>query len=117
MTSDVMADPHRRSQAADIPRRAQMRKGPIALVFVPFTIYSVWVAASHGPLGFLEVAGREPWAMQMLLDLCIALFVVTVLVIRDARAQGRNPWPYVVATALVGSIAPMVYALTRRAPP
>jgi len=91
-----------------------MRKGLIAIVFVPFLVFSLWVASTHGPLGFLDVAGREPWAMQMLLDLAIALFVVTSLVVRDARATGRNPWPWVAATVLVGSIAPMLYALTRR---
>jgi hypothetical protein len=90
-----------------------MRKGTVALVFVPFTIFSVWVAANHGPFGWLTLAGREPWALQVLLDLCIALFVVGSLVVRDAKARGRNPWPWVVATALLGSIAPMAYVLTR----
>jgi hypothetical protein len=90
-----------------------MRKPAIALVFVPFFVYSLWVAATHGPLGWLTLAGRDPWALQMLLDLAIALFVVGGLVVRDAKARGRNPWPWVVGTVLVGSIAPMIYAFTR----
>ena len=90
-----------------------MSKPTIALVFVPFLAYSLWVAATHGPLGWLTLAGRDPWALQLLLDLAIALFVVGGLVVRDAKARGRNPWPWVVGTALLGSIAPMIYALVR----
>lgn len=90
-----------------------MSKPTIALVFVPFLAYSLWVAATHGPLGWLTLAGRDPWALQLLLDLAIALFVVGGLVVRDAKAHGRNPWPWVVGTALLGSIAPMIYALVR----
>jgi hypothetical protein len=32
----------------------------------------------------------------------------------DAKAQGRNPWPWIIATLAVGSFGPLVYLLTRK---
>jgi hypothetical protein len=82
-------------------------------VFVPFVVYSVWVAIQGGPLGFITLAGREPWAMQMLLDLCIALVFASGWMIADARRHGRAVWPFVVMTVALGSIGPLAYLLTR----
>ena len=62
---------------------------PILLVaFLAFTVYSLIVTASHGYTGFLTLALREPWAMQMLIDLVIALLLFLVWARRDARARG-----------------------------
>ncbi|MBL8943731.1 MAG: DUF2834 domain-containing protein [Myxococcales bacterium] len=83
-------------------------------VLVPFLAYSLWVAATCGPLGFLDLAGREPWAMQLLLDLAITSAFSIHWMIRDARVAGRNPWPFVIATIAVGSIAALVYIATGR---
>jgi hypothetical protein len=33
---------------------------------------------------------------------------------RDARANGRNPWPWMIATLLLGSFGPLVYLLVRK---
>jgi hypothetical protein len=32
---------------------------------------------------------------------------------RDATAQGRNPWPWILATLALGSFGPLLYLLTR----
>ncbi len=82
-------------------------------VLIPFLVYSLWVASGYGALGFLALAGREPWAMQMLLDLVIALAFTCGWLVRDARALGRRAWPFVVGTVLFGSIAPLLYVATR----
>ncbi|MDQ3031657.1 MAG: DUF2834 domain-containing protein [Myxococcota bacterium] len=82
-------------------------------VLVPFTAYSVLVAADHGPLGFIELAMREAWATQMLLDLLIALGLFAVFAYPDARARGLPFWPYVVGCALLGSPAALAYVVHR----
>jgi len=37
---------------------------------------------------------------------------VLAFLIRDAKAQGRNPWPWVIGTLFTGSIAPLLYFAT-----
>jgi len=32
---------------------------------------------------------------------------------RDATKHGRNPWPWLIAAAIVGMFSPLVYLLTR----
>ena len=85
----------------------------VLAVLFPFLAFSLWVVAQDGPLGFLTLAGREPWGMQMLLDLCISLFMVGGWMIKDARSRGITAWPFVVATLAVGSIGPLSYLLVR----
>lgn len=48
------------------------------------------------------------------MDLVIALGLVLVWLVQDARAQGRNPWPWVAITLATGSFGPLLYLLTRR---
>lgn len=86
------------------------------LVAVAFTVYSTFVAIEHGYTGFLTVAAAEPWAMQMLIDLLIALTIVSGLVVVDARRRGVAAWPWLVGTVLLGSVAPLWYLALRRAP-
>jgi hypothetical protein len=84
------------------------------LVLVPFLAFSLWVVAAYGMTGLFDVLGREPWAVQLLLDLAITSAFSAHWMIRDARASGRNPWPFVLATLPVGSIAVLVYIVTGR---
>lgn len=84
-------------------------------VFVAFTAYTLSVVVSHGLLGFLTVAMREPWAMQMLIDLALALTAACVWLVGDARKRGVNPWPFVALSATCGSIGVLAYlTFTRR---
>lgn len=85
---------------------------PLA-VFVPFTLFSTVVIARHGYFGFITLALHEPWAMQMLLDLAISVFMVGTWVRRDARSRGINPVPYLVALPFLGSIAALAYLVHR----
>lgn len=85
-------------------------------ILVAFTAYSLWVIDGYGYTGFLELAGREPWALQMLLDLVMALFVALGWLRADARKRGIAAWPYVVIAVFLGSIGLLLY-LVRRAIP
>lgn len=79
------------------------------VVLVPFTLYSIGVALRAGPIGFVELAWREPWAGQMLIDLLIALALVFGSLAADARRRGVALWPFVVLTLALGSIGPLTY--------
>ncbi|NVB83923.1 MAG: DUF2834 domain-containing protein [Kofleriaceae bacterium] len=83
------------------------------LVLATFGAYSVWVVAAHGYTGFLSLAGREPWGMQMLLDLVIACSFGVGWMVRDARKHGIAAWPFVVVTVFLGSIGLLAYVARR----
>lgn len=54
-------------------------------------------------------------APQIYADLVIAVVVICVWIYRDATKNGRNPWPWLIAAAVVGMFSPLVYLLTRDA--
>jgi hypothetical protein len=83
-------------------------------VLAVFSVFSTWVVVRHGYLGFLSLAGREPWALQMLLDLVIACSVGLAWVRADGRKRGITTWPFAVLTVFIGSIGILWY-LVRRA--
>jgi hypothetical protein len=86
---------------------------PVFVVLFPFLAFSVWVALVDGPVGFLALAGREPWGLQMLLDLALALSFVTGWMVVDARRKAIKVWPFVAMTIALGSIGPLSYLLVR----
>jgi len=103
-----MVAPHGRAYLED------MKLSVIAgIVLVPFTTFSMWVVAKYGYLGFLALAAREPWALQMLLDLVIALAIALGWLRADAKKRGIAAWPYVIATAVLGSPAILAYIVHR----
>lgn len=90
-----------------------MRLAVLVVAFLAFTGWSLSVAMGSGPLGFVTLAGREPWAAQMLVDLSLALFVAWSWLRHDAKAHGIAAWPYLVATLALGSIAVLAYLIHR----
>ena len=84
------------------------------IVALVFTVYSLWVTFTQGYTGFLSLAWREPWAMQMLIDLFISLVAVSSVLAIDARRRGVAAWPWLVGTVLLGSVAPLWYLALRR---
>ncbi len=90
-----------------------MRLPVLIALFVGFTAWSLTVALADGPLGFLTLALREKWAAQMLLDLCISLFVAWTWLRVDAKQRGITAWPYQLATLALGSIGVLAYLIHR----
>ena len=90
-----------------------------AVVLLSFSAYSLWVVAGHGYTGFLALAWREPWGMQMLLDLVIACSFGINWMIANAKRHAITTWPFVVTTIFLGSVGLLAYVvargLTRRA--
>ena len=89
-----------------------------ALVLAGFGAFSVWVVAGHGYFGFLSLARREPWALQMLLDLVIACSFGVGWMHADAKKRGLTSWPFVPVVLFFGSIGLLAYVAVRglRAP-
>mgnify|MGYP001059174167 FL=1 len=92
---------------------ARMKKHLVSVTLVGFLAYSSWVVVRYGYLGFLSLAFREPWAMQMLLDLSIALFLVGAWMRRDARERSLPVVPYLALLPLVGAIGALAYLVHR----
>jgi hypothetical protein len=87
-----------------------LKKVVLFFVLADFTAYSVWVAANGGSVGeVLSLFSVNPWIGQVTLDLVIALSMVLVWIWNDAKANGRNPIPWVIATLCTGSIATLAY--------
>lgn len=80
---------------------------------VAFTAYTVSVAAQHSLLGFLSDHARGGWSLQVFIDLCVAATSFWVIGVADARSRGIRPWPYVLLTPLLGSIAILAYLAHR----
>jgi hypothetical protein len=88
-----------------------------ALLLAVFGAFSMWVVGTQGYFGFIELAGRERWALQMLIDLVIALSFAVGWMVTDARKRGIASWPYVVVTVVLGSIGVLAYCVRRALAP
>jgi hypothetical protein len=85
-----------------------------AVVLLAFTAFSAWVIKDHGYTGFLSLAAREPWGLQMLLDLVIACAFAVGWMRADAKQRGiTTTWPFVIGTCLLGSPAILAYVAVR----
>lgn len=85
--------------------------GVIFAVFALLNVYALWAA---GPSGLLEqLTHGNAWFMVLGMDLLISLGLVATWLVRDARARGVSPLPYLVMTFFTGSIGPLLYLLRR----
>lgn len=94
-----------------------MQRTVVVLILIPFAVLSSVALWQHGYWGIVEPHFRSTAGMQVLCDLVIALSLALVWLWRDAKALGRNPVPWIIATLLPGSFGPLVYLLTRPAVP
>lgn len=85
----------------------------IALVlFGALTAIALW---QHGYWGIIAPHFQSFGGGQVLTDLVIALTLVMVWMWHDAKAAGRNVWPWLIMTLVLGSFGPLIYLLTRPA--
>lgn len=85
----------------------------IVVTLILFGALTAVALYQHGFWGILAPHFQSTGAGQVFADLVIALVLVLTWLWHDARATGRNPWPWVVATLALGSFGPLVYLLTR----
>lgn len=80
----------------------------VLIAFLALTASAVW---QHGYLGIFTSQFETLAGMQALVDLVIAVSLFLVWMWQDAKAAGRNPWPWLLLTLVSGSIGPLVYLL------
>jgi drug/metabolite transporter (DMT)-like permease len=91
-----------------------MQRTLALILLVPFTVLTLYALAQVGYLGIFEYHRHSPAGWQVFADLVIALVLVLTWMVPEARRAGRNPWPWVVATVLLGSFGPLLYLVIGR---
>jgi hypothetical protein len=92
-----------------------MQRSLLVIVLILFGALSAVALWQRGFWGIVAPHFQSFGAGQVFADLVIALTLVMVWMWHDAKATGRNAWPWIVATLVVGSFSPLVYLLTRKA--
>ena len=77
------------------------------------TVITVLASIDYGYVGLWKHALADWGARQILSDLMVSCLLLTAFIVPDAKKHGITPWPYVIATAPMGSFAPLVYLLHR----
>ncbi len=90
-----------------------LRNVLVTAAFAAFLVLSTVATVQHGYIAIFEVGLRDTAAAQVFCDLCFALFLTSRWLYGDAKKRGVNPWPWLVATPFLGSIAPVTYFLWR----
>jgi hypothetical protein len=112
MTSDVMV------LRAPCPifretEAAMLKLIGLVVVFLAFSVFTDWLVLKEGYTGFLRLSAREPWGLQMLLDVSIAIGLFLLWMVPDARRRGITAWPYVIVCVALGSIGALAYLVHR----
>jgi hypothetical protein len=89
----------------------------LVAVLIAFGVLSGLALYHHGYWGIIAPHFRTLAAAQVFCDLVIALSLVLVWMVRDLRAAGKSSTPWIAATLLTGSFAPLIYLLVRRSQP
>ena len=89
-----------------------MHRAILILILIGFSILTGLALWHHGYWGIFEPQLKSFAGAQVLVDLVIALSLFLVWMFRDAKASGRNPWPWLVITLALGSFGPLLYLLT-----
>ncbi len=85
----------------------------LSLLLAAFSAFSAVALWRHGYWGLFEGQLQSLAGLQVLADLVIALGLFLAWMWRDARASGRNPWPWLLLTLGAGSIGALLYLVTR----
>ena len=86
-------------------------KPVLAAIFLLFGVYSLYVMYEVGYVGIFTAVAASPGSLQVAFDLVIACLLISFWMVSDARAHGRNPWPFVLITLVAGSFGPLLYLL------
>ena len=86
-----------------------MRPFLAPLMLIPFVIFSGWVLADVGYMGFWRSVLDDPSGVQITLDLFLANGMLLAMMYGDAQKREVTFWPWIALTLLAGSIGPLFY--------
>ncbi|MBV1887228.1 MAG: DUF2834 domain-containing protein [Parvibaculaceae bacterium] len=84
------------------------------LILIPFTVLSVYALWDVGYIGIWDYQRHSSAGWQVIVDLIIAIALILVWLVPDARKEGKNPWPWVLLTLVTGSFGPLIYLIFRK---
>ena len=84
------------------------------VLLIPFLILTAYALYAVGFVGIFDYQRHSPAGWQVFADLVISLILILTWLVPNAKAKGRNPWPWVVATLFLGVISPLVYLATAK---
>jgi Protein of unknown function DUF2834 len=87
----------------------------LSVLLVDFLALTAYAVYQYGYIGFFEVMLANAVTMTAFADLVIALSLIVAWMVRDARARGVSPLPYVLLTLALGSAGPIAYLIRRLA--
>lgn len=90
------------------------RKTIAILLLIPFSILTVYAVMTVGYIGIFDYHRHSPAGWQVFADLVVALALVFIWLIPDAKNHDRSPWPWVALTLVAGSIGPLLYLATEK---
>lgn len=85
----------------------------IGAVLADFSAFTAWVIYEYGYVDIFRIAVSNALMLQVSIDLTIALTLVGLWMIRDARERGVSVTPYLLVTLTLGSIGPLLYLFRR----
>jgi hypothetical protein len=87
----------------------------LAVLLADFTALTAWVVWEHGVLGLYALVFANTATTLLAVDLVIALSLIGVWLVGDARERGVNAVPFLLLTAFAGSVGPLLYLVLREA--
>ncbi len=89
----------------------------LIVVTAAFGVLTTIALVDVGYWGIIEPHFKSWGAAQVFWDLVIVAVLAVIWVVRDARARGANPWPFVLLTLVGGSFGPLLYLIVRELRP
>ena len=83
----------------------------LILILIPFTALTAYAVFDVGYFGIFDYHRYSSAGWQVIADLVIALLLICSWMIKDAKENGRNVWPWVLITLFSGSFGPLLYLL------
>lgn len=85
----------------------------LVAVIAAFAVLTTLALADVGYFGIFAPHFKSWGEAQVLADLVILAVLACAWMVRDARARGLSPWPFVALTLVAGSFGPLIYLAVR----